>query len=279
MPQELCQDHADDPGRIWVNAMREQMRIEVMLEILASLQFWRSSAWPLETAGISTGDFSLLSGPAAAATVKQQQSQVIQFDNHELIVYILSYFFWKMDLCILHSVGRVWQEFLISKLSNLRRGRKVVWKSSKDWLQNLTGAMDCRNPFSYIFENPLVWNVTRFLFQLVGLLELTTDCLPRIQKSLTDCSGICKELSRYLLPHESWTCCIYFVLAPVFVKDYLDTKRSAFPRFYLISDDELLSILGTSDAQVQLQSCVKHESSHQKEHSFWGDCDFETWVV
>jgi dynein heavy chain len=29
--------------------------------------------------------------------------------------------------------------------------------------------------------------------------------------------------------------------------DYLDTKKSAFPRFYLISDDELLSILGTSD--------------------------------
>lgn len=31
------------------------------------------------------------------------------------------------------------------------------------------------------------------------------------------------------------------------LSDYLDTKRSAFPRFFFISDDELLSVLGSSD--------------------------------
>jgi dynein heavy chain len=31
------------------------------------------------------------------------------------------------------------------------------------------------------------------------------------------------------------------------LSDYLNTKRASFPRFFFISDDELLSVLGNSD--------------------------------
>ena len=41
------------------------------------------------------------------------------------------------------------------------------------------------------------------------------------------------------------------------LSDYLDTKRSAFPRFYLISDEELLSILGTSDINAIQPHMIK----------------------
>lgn len=34
------------------------------------------------------------------------------------------------------------------------------------------------------------------------------------------------------------------------LSDYLNTKRAAFPRFFFISDDELLSVLGSSDASA-----------------------------
>lgn len=41
------------------------------------------------------------------------------------------------------------------------------------------------------------------------------------------------------------------------LNDYLDTKRTAFPRFFFISDDELLSILGSIDPQCVQEHIVK----------------------
>lgn len=41
------------------------------------------------------------------------------------------------------------------------------------------------------------------------------------------------------------------------LNDYLDTKRNAFPRFFFLSDDELLSILGNSDPNSIQEHIVK----------------------
>lgn len=41
------------------------------------------------------------------------------------------------------------------------------------------------------------------------------------------------------------------------LNDYLDSKRNAFPRFFFISDDELLSILGSSDPACIQEHMIK----------------------
>lgn len=41
------------------------------------------------------------------------------------------------------------------------------------------------------------------------------------------------------------------------LNDYLDGKRNAFPRFYFISDDEVLNILGGKEAEVIQEHIVK----------------------
>lgn len=43
------------------------------------------------------------------------------------------------------------------------------------------------------------------------------------------------------------------------LNDYLDAKRNAFPRFFFISDDELLSILGSSDPECVQEHTIKVE--------------------
>lgn len=41
------------------------------------------------------------------------------------------------------------------------------------------------------------------------------------------------------------------------LNDYLDSKKNAFPRFFFISDDELLSILGSHDPQCVQEHMIK----------------------
>ena len=41
------------------------------------------------------------------------------------------------------------------------------------------------------------------------------------------------------------------------LNDYLDSKRNIFPRFFFISDDELLSILGSSECTCVQEHMIK----------------------
>ena len=41
------------------------------------------------------------------------------------------------------------------------------------------------------------------------------------------------------------------------LNDYLDSKRNAFPRFFFLSDDELLSILGSHEPSCVQEHMIK----------------------
>ena len=50
------------------------------------------------------------------------------------------------------------------------------------------------------------------------------------------------------------------------LNDYLDSKRNAFPRFFFISDDELLSILGSHECTCVQEHMIKVRCRARDEH-------------
>ena len=59
------------------------------------------------------------------------------------------------------------------------------------------------------------------------------------------------------------------------LNDYLDSKRNAFPRFFFISDDELLSILGSSDPNCVQEHMIKVNTEihvHRCQGKYTGKC-------
>uniref|UniRef100_A0A8C2AG99 Dynein heavy chain 10, axonemal-like n=1 Tax=Cyprinus carpio TaxID=7962 RepID=A0A8C2AG99_CYPCA len=56
------------------------------------------------------------------------------------------------------------------------------------------------------------------------------------------------------------------------LNDYLDSKRNAFPRFFFISDDELLSILGSSEPTCVQEHMIKVLLCTKEKHHFKVGC-------
>lgn len=61
------------------------------------------------------------------------------------------------------------------------------------------------------------------------------------------------------------------------LNDYLDSKRHAFPRFFFISDDELLSILGSSDHTCVQEHMIKVFGKYKRWWSGRQDLNFSKY--
>lgn len=69
--------------------------------------------------------------------------------------------------------------------------------------------------------------------------------------NVKDCCGVDGRLNEL----RRLSCCLQECQKTLI--DYLNSKRNAFPRFLFLSDDELLSVLGSSDPACVQEHMVK----------------------
>lgn len=125
-------------------------------------------------------------------------------------------------------------------LSTTRRSQKI-WQ----YWQNVQKGKASHNITRF------VENIKRYCDVYIdsGMLQIMTDtvkdpCIKRcclVPNRLTDLQNLSDGLER----------------CQKSLNDYLDSKRNAFPRFFFISDDELLSILGSSEATCVQEHMIK----------------------
>ena len=99
--------------------------------------------------------------------------------------------------------------------------------------------MILRSEFLYAVYGPYcsTWDNEFVLFRSFLPLSIETSRNPLVKET-------CIHPGRY---DELKSILILIEKIQKSLNDYLDTKRQYFPRFYFISDDELLSIIGSSD--------------------------------
>lgn len=87
---------------------------------------------------------------------------------------------------------------------------------------------------------------------IMNIIDSLENQLNRCQSTLTAFINVCFKFSTpNMLLHTKFGILVFFS------DFYLQTKRNAFPRFYFLSDDDLLELLGQSTKESTIQKHIK----------------------